>query len=108
MYILSGIYLSFNEFKNNAPSIRNYYVNVDSQNNKVKIYQILPDSSSKLIEKAWGLSLNNELYFYASGQLYPIEKSGNTFYMAKYLEPKTRRNQALYWRNVCWQMAGGC
>ncbi len=94
----AGIYLSFDQFKKNSPAIKDFYARVDSQTNKVKLYQILPDSSTKLIENAWGISLNNELYFYTLGQLYPIEKSGNTFYMAKYLEPRTRRNQAIYWR----------
>lgn len=93
-----GIYLSFNEFKNNAPAIRDFYVTVDSINKKVNLFQILPDSSSRLIENVWGASINNELYYYTSGQLYPIEKSGNTFYVAKYLAPRTRRNQAFYWR----------
>lgn len=93
-----GIYLTFTEFKNNSPGIRDLYATVDSINHKVNLYQIMPDSSSRLIEKAWGASINNELYYYTSGQLYPIEKSGNTFYIAKYLYPPTRRNQALYWR----------
>lgn len=95
-----GVYTSFEEFKNNTPSITNFYADVDSQSNKIELYQIASDSSSQLIQKAWGISVNDELYFYKSGQLYPIEKSGNTFYMAKYLEPRTRKNQAFYWRKI--------
>jgi hypothetical protein len=95
-----GVYTSFEEFKNNAPSIANFYADVDSASKKVQLYQIASDSSSQLIGKAWGVSVNNELYFYAGGQLYPIERSGNTFYMAKYLEPRTRKNQAFYWRQI--------
>lgn len=94
-----GVYLSFDEFKNNSPSVRSFYTDVNSTTNKVSIYQIAVDSSSQLIQNAWGLSVNNELYFYTDGQLYPIEKSGNTFYMAKYLPFRTRKNQAIYWRN---------
>ncbi len=93
-----GIYMSFDEFENNAPAITNFYADVNSNNNQVELYNIMPDSSSRLIDSAWGLSVNNELYYYASGQLYPIEKSGNTFYIAKYLQYTTRRNQAMYWR----------
>lgn len=88
------------------PGIRNFYVTINSQNKKVQLYQILPDSSSKLIEKAWGLSLNNELYFYASDQLYPIEKRGATFYIAKYLEPGARRKQVLYRRKYVGKQQG--
>lgn len=95
---VQGIYKSFTEFKNNTPSIKNFYADVNPQTNKVELYEIAADSSSKLIQKPWGLAINNELYYYSSDQLYPIEKSGNTFYLAKYLEPKTRKNQAMYWR----------
>lgn len=93
-----GIYLSFNEFKNNSPSVDNFYADVNPKNNEVELYRIMADSSSQLIQNAWGASVNNELYFYSSGQLYPIEKSGNSFYMAKYLDYRTRKNQAFYWR----------
>ena len=93
-----GIYLSFNEFKNNSPGIKNFYASVDSQSHKAILYEIMPDSTSRLVENPWGASINNEVYFYISGQLYPIEKSGNTFYLAKYLDPSTRHNQAFYWR----------
>jgi hypothetical protein len=95
-----GVYTSFAEFKSNQPSITNFYADVNKENNQVELYQIMADSSSQLIPKAWGISVNNELYFYADGQLYPIEKSGNTFYMAKYLELFTRKNKAIYWRRI--------
>jgi hypothetical protein len=96
----TGIYTSFEEFKNNAPSITSFYADVNKKNNQVELYQIMADSSSQRIAQAWGMSISNELYFYTDGQLYPIEKSGNTFYMAKYLEPRTRKNQAIYWRQI--------
>lgn len=97
MYV-HGIYKSFSEFKNNTPSTKHFYADVNPQNNKVELFEIAADSSSKLIQNPWGLAINNELYYYSSDQLYPIERSGNTFYLAKYLEPKTRKNQAMYWR----------
>lgn len=96
----NGVYTSFDEFKNNTPSIRNFYADVNNKNNQVELYQIAADSSSQLIQNAWGLSINNELYYYSSGQLYPVEKSGNGFYMAKYLDYRTRKNQAIYWRKI--------
>lgn len=100
-----GIYTTFNEFKNNAPAITRFYATIDDRSKAVKMYQLMPDSTSKLIEQVWGVSVNNELYFYNAGQMYPIEKSGNGFYLAKYLEPSTRRNQAIYWRKYIgkWQ-----
>lgn len=96
----TGIYTSFAEFKNNTPAIKDFYAGVNPENNEVELYEIADDSSVKQVQKAWGICRNNELYFYSSGQLYPIEKSGNTFYMAKYLEPRNRKNQAFYWRKI--------
>lgn len=96
----SGVYTSFEEFKNNTPGIRNFYADVNAKNNQVELYQLAADSSSQLIQNAWGLSVNNELYYYSSGQLYPIEKSGNSVYVAKYLDYRTRKNQAIYWRTI--------
>src|SRR6185437_7300940 len=101
-----GVYLSCNEFKNNTPSVGKFYADVNPANNQVVLYKIAADSSSQLIQNAWGLSVNNELYFFANGQLYPIEKSGNTFYMAKYLESRTRKNQAIYWRKIIGSKQG--
>ena len=74
-----GIYTTFAEFRNNTPAITRFYSAIDEQTKAVMLYQIMPDSSSKLLEKAWGVSVNNELYFYYTGQLYPIEKSANGF-----------------------------
>jgi hypothetical protein len=101
-----GVYLSFNEFKSNSPSVNRFYADVNPVSKMVSLYKLAVDSSSELIQNAWGLSINNELYFYADGQLYPIEKSGNSFYMAKYLEPRTRKNQAIYWRKIIGSRQG--
>lgn len=102
----NGVYMSFNEFKNNTPSVSKFYAHVNPVNDKVALYKIAADSSSQIIQNAWGVSINNELYFYTEGQLYPIEKSGNTFYIAKYLEPRTRKNQAIYWRKIIGSKQG--
>jgi len=102
----NGVYMSFNEFKNNTPSVSKFYADVNPVNNKVALYKIAADSSSQIIQNAWGVSVNNELYFYTEGQLYPIEKLGNTFYIAKYLEPRTRKNQAIYWRKIIGSKQG--
>lgn len=97
---VSGVFTSFDEFKNNAPSVTQFYADVNPVNKQVNLYQLATDSSSTLIQNAWGLAVNNELYFYSGGQLYPIERSGNTFYMAKYLPFRTRKHQANYWRKI--------
>lgn len=101
-----GVYLSFDEFKSNSPSVNKFYADVNPVNKQVSLYKLAADSSSELIQDAWGISVNNELYFYTDSQLYPIEKSGNSFYMAKYLKPRTRKNQAIYWRKIIGSRQG--
>lgn len=94
----SGIYLSFSEFKNNEASVSQFYADVDALTNEVNLYEILPDSSFGKVENAWGVAVNNEVYFYSGRQLYPVEKWGNTFFISKYLDFRKRKNQGLYWR----------
>lgn len=102
-----GIYRSFQEFKNNAPSIQNFYLKVDTTTKQVSLYQFsVTDSSANKVDSAWGLSINNELYKYSNGHLYAIEKSGNGFVLSKYLNYMTRKNQAIFWRRYVGNRQG--
>ena len=94
-----GIYLSFQEFKNNTPSVSEFVIKVDTATKQVNLYRFsVGDSSVALIADAWGLSINNELYRYKNGQLYAIEKRENEFALSKYLDFRTRKNQGFFWR----------
>ncbi len=95
---LSGIYTSYQDFLNNAPAVKNFYVGVDTGTHKVILYQLNQDSTVDVLPDAWGLSVHNELYYYQDGQLYPIEKDGKGFALSKYLDFKTRKNNAQFWR----------
>lgn len=94
-----GIYSTFEEFKNNKPSVANAIVKVDNKGNP-KLYQQLADSSSKEITKAWGISVAREQYAWIDGELIAIEKSGNGIMVSRFQKPSIRINQAIYWRNL--------
>lgn len=92
----NGVYINFNEFLNNTPSIARFTASVDSASHKVILYNL---GSATPLPSVWGVSIQNELYVYKDGQLYPIEKYGNGFYLSKYIDFTMRNNQAMFWRN---------
>ncbi len=94
-----GVYSTFEEFKNNSPSIANTIIKVDNKGSAI-LYQQLADSTSKEITSAWGICMAGEQYAYAEGQLIPIEKSGKGIIISRFQKPEVRRNQAIYWRNI--------
>lgn len=96
-----GVYRNYDEFKNDAPSISNFIVDVDTNNAKVKIFEFdMADSIKIEIVNPWGISIGTELYKFDEGYLYPIEKDGNFFVLSKYLNPMKRQNQAYFWRQA--------
>lgn len=95
---LNGVYLSFQEFKDNAPSVKNFFTGVDSTTGKIGIFELNSDSSTVAIQSPWGICVGNELYKFSDGELYAIEKGKSQFLVSKYLDFRTRKNQALFWR----------
>lgn len=92
----NGVFINFNEFLNDMPSIARFTASVDSASHKVILYNF---GSATPLLSVWGVSIQNELYVYKDGQLYPIEKYGNGFYLSKYIDFTMRNNQAMFWRN---------
>lgn len=93
-----GVFMTFQEFKDNAPSVSNFLVKADTTAGKINLYQLMADSSAKALNDAWGVSINNELYKFKDGNLYPIEQSGKGYSLSKYLDFNNRKNQGFYWR----------
>ncbi|HEY8896762.1 MAG TPA: hypothetical protein VIM79_18185 [Niastella sp.] len=102
--IVRGVYASFSEFVNNKPSITEpVWAEPDMELGKgaVKLFMMNKDSSKHQLSAIWGICFGgNELYKYETGQLIPIEKSGNGFILSRYQEPAQRKNQAMYWRRM--------
>lgn len=90
-----GVYTSFKEFKNNAPSVRNF--SVKEKRGKVTVYQVLEDGREVALEKVWGLCTDKEIYKYLFGDLIALEQVGKGFVVSNYLESINRRNKAIFW-----------
>ncbi|ANI90117.1 hypothetical protein A9P82_12985 [Arachidicoccus ginsenosidimutans] len=102
----TGVFVSFNEFKNDAPSITQFFTSFDTASHNILINQLDKDDEMQLVQNVWGIASNNELYVYVDGQLYPIEKNGTGFYLSKYIDFTKRTNQAVYWRNKIGNFQG--
>ena len=97
---VTGIYTSFEQFLADAPAIASFKVKINRDTDSVELYKINGrDSSGVLVKNAWGISVGNELYKINKGKLLAIEKMGNGFMLSKYVDPKQRKNNALFWRN---------
>lgn len=103
--LAEGVYTSFKEFKNNAPSIRSFVVRPQKKD-KVAVYQVLEDGREVEVEKVWGLCYQNELYKVLFGELIPLEQIGKGFMISDYLEASNRRNRAMFWASMLAGMGG--
>jgi hypothetical protein len=93
-----GVYTSFKEFKNNAPSVKNF--TAKEKRGKLTVYQVLEDGSEVALEKVWGLCSDRELYKYLFGDLIALEQVGKGFVVSNYLESINRRNKAIFWSSM--------
>lgn len=97
-----GVYKTYREFLDNQPSIEKF--NVEIKKRKVTIQEMgTSDNVGPVVEDAWGICKDGELYKYYKERLIPIEKSGNSFVLSNYLDAINRRNKAIFWG----AMAGG-
>jgi hypothetical protein len=88
-----GVYVSFNEFLQNDPSITSF--EAITENKKVKIYSV-EDAEKKVLNMPWGLCKQGEIYKNEEGNLIPLERMGNGYIISTYLENSTRRNQNIF------------
>lgn len=72
-----GIYLSFEEFKTNAPSIKDFTIISDSKTDNL----YMKDNSGKevLLRSLYGYSDGKDVYIWTSDNFYKLHKTGNTF-----------------------------
>ncbi len=92
-----GAYFSIQEFLSNNPSVQRILAFPDSlENDRLKIYELAPDSSRTEISGFWGICMNNELYFLNNGVLVPFEKQGADFRLSAYIDPYLRTNHGRY------------
>ncbi|WP_300603763.1 hypothetical protein [Niabella sp.] len=94
----TGIYMSYEDFKNGSPSFGQFYLRTDTASKFVEVNSFTIEDSTLRPVKPWGIAVANELYLYNNGVLYPIEPLGNNLVFSKYLDPEIRRNNSMYWR----------
>lgn len=95
----TGAYLSYDDFRNNRPSVENITVQLDRATGKFNVYEV-KDSTLKLLPACWGLTFNNELYICYQDMLLPAEKQNNTIMLSSWVTPDRRQNRAMFWRWV--------
>jgi hypothetical protein len=95
-----GLFMNFEEFRENKPSIREYEI-VTSGKDKVMISV----KGEKI--NPWGLCKDGELYKFYEDALLPIEKKGNGFIISNYLEKASRRNGAVFMASLFGGAIGG-
>lgn len=81
-----GLYLSFEEFKNNTPSVTNYKVSPDKKTDDV--YSIDEKGKETLLRNVYGYSDGKNIYLKSAGNFFKLYRSNNAFnlYGAKSLK----------------------
>lgn len=73
-----GVYLTFEEFKNNKPSIKEYQV-IKKENTEV-LYVKDENGNDYLIRKIWGFSDGRNVYVKSADMYFRLEKFNHNFY----------------------------
>jgi hypothetical protein len=72
-----GVYASFEEFRDNAPSIHDFEIRKD--NGGLAIYLKGDDGTSYYTHNAWGCCDGRQIFLIRDGLLKPLRKAGNSF-----------------------------
>jgi hypothetical protein len=90
--LVTGVYANFEEFRNNAPSVKEFEVRTEKKN--LLLYLHDAGGTSFYSHDAWGCSDGKSIYIMRDGMLYPIFKEGNGFYFyaLAYKEELTHKN----------------
>ena len=73
-----GVYTSFQEFRDNAPSIQDFEVLKDKTNHV--LYLKDTNGAAHYSRDAWGYCDGKDLFIMWAGRLYPLRKEGKAFY----------------------------
>jgi hypothetical protein len=74
----SGVYTSFEEFRNNTPSIRDFEIRTEKMNRLLYIKDA--SGAPYYSHTAWGYSDGTSLFIMHDGILWPVWKEGKAFY----------------------------
>jgi hypothetical protein len=100
--LVNGVYANFEEFRNNAPSIKEFEVRTEKKN--LILYLHDAGGTTSYSHDAWGCSDGKSIYIMRDGMLYPIFKEGKSFYFyaMAYKEELTHNNNGIHapWQRV--------
>jgi hypothetical protein len=84
--IKKGVYLTFEAFRNNSPSIKNYRISADKKSDY--LYTIDETGRETLTRDIYGYSDGENFFLYSAGNFFRLYRTGNTFniYGAKSLK----------------------
>jgi hypothetical protein len=74
--LVRGVYTSFEEFRNNAPSIHDFEIKTDKG---PALYLKSGDGTSYYTHNAWGYCDGRQVFLMRGGLLQPLRKAGNSF-----------------------------
>lgn len=94
---LTGIYMSYEEFKENKPSFEQFFLKTDTISKTIEVNSFSEMDSITKPVTPWAIAVNNELYIYQEKKLYPVEAVGNNLVFSKFIDPDTRKNNASFW-----------
>ena len=73
-----GVYAGFQEFRDNAPSIRNFEIKEEQGDHLLYIKEA--NGASQYSHDAWGYCDGRTIFIMRDGKLYPLWKEGKAFY----------------------------
>jgi hypothetical protein len=99
-----GIYMSYDEFKANKPSITAF--RAEKIKKKLTLYTLDANNNKIPVENAWGFCTKTEIYKIEQRSMVPLEKSSNGFVVSFYLRDAKRRNNAIFASALMGGVAG--
>ncbi len=75
----AGVYMSFDEFKNNSPSEKHYRLKKEKLSDN--IYVALPGGEEQIVKNAWGYCDGKYIYIRSANNFYVLQRLGNAFYV---------------------------
>lgn len=100
-----GIYLTFQEFINDQPSITNIAYDLD--NKVVRFFYTDSTGNKTYVDKFWGVRKDGMLLKQYYNLFLPIDQNQTSIYLVNYLALSRRNNNAIVWRSVGAGFAGG-
>lgn len=95
---LTGIYMTYNDFKKGKPTFERFHLKKDEQSATLTVQSFTDADSTFRDVTPWGIAVQNELYFFSGNKLYPVEAVGNNLVFSKFMDPDSRKNNASFWR----------